>query len=49
MSNTADAASLTISERTVTTYVTYLLFRLGFSSRTQIAGWAAEKDLSSGD
>lgn len=45
LTNPAIASDLMISERTVTTHVTNILSKLGFTSRTQIAAWAAEKGL----
>jgi DNA-binding CsgD family transcriptional regulator len=47
-SNRAIARSLGISERTVEGYVAAALSKLGFSSRAQIAVWAAEQGLGSG-
>lgn len=45
-SNREIAAALTVSDRTVTTHVSNILSKLGFSSRAQIAAWAAEKRLT---
>ncbi len=39
------AQALVVSERTVTTHVTHILSKLGFTSRTQIAAWAATQRL----
>ncbi len=44
-SNRQIAELLVISERTATTHVANILSKLGFSSRTQIAGWVAAKGL----
>ena len=44
-SNPEIAAALVISERTVTTHVSNILSKLGYTSRAQIAAWAAEKRL----
>jgi predicted ATPase/DNA-binding CsgD family transcriptional regulator len=46
LTNSVIAGDLVISERTVTTHVTNILSKLGFSSRTQIAAWAVEKGLA---
>jgi non-specific serine/threonine protein kinase len=46
-SNRALAARLLLSERTVTTHITHILTKLGYTSRTQIAAWAVEKGLVS--
>lgn len=45
-SNRAVARQLGIGERTVEGYVASALAKLGFSSRTQLAVWAAEQGLS---
>ena len=45
-SNRAIARQLGIGERTVEGYVASALAKLGFSSRTQIAVWAAEQGLA---
>lgn len=44
-SNREIAEALVLSERTVTTHVTSILAKLGFTARTQVATWAAEKGL----
>ncbi len=44
-SNREIADTLVVSERTVETHVSNIFFKLGFSSRTQIATWAVEKGL----
>jgi DNA-binding NarL/FixJ family response regulator len=44
--NRAIARQLGIGERTVEGYVASALAKLGFSSRTQLAVWAAERGLS---
>jgi DNA-binding NarL/FixJ family response regulator len=44
-SNRGIADELTVSERTVETHISNIFFKLGFSSRTQIAAWAVEKQL----
>ncbi len=44
-SNRDIAYALVVSERTVETHVSNIFFKLGFSSRTQIAVWAVEKSL----
>jgi DNA-binding CsgD family transcriptional regulator len=46
LSNRAIAERLVVSERTVETYVSSILAKLGFTARTQIAAWAATRDLS---
>ena len=46
LSNRAIAERLVVSERTVETYVSSILTKLGFSARTQIAAWAATRLLS---
>jgi DNA-binding CsgD family transcriptional regulator/tetratricopeptide (TPR) repeat protein len=45
MSNREIAAALVVSERTVTTHISNIFGKLGFSSRTQVATWAGEKGL----
>lgn len=46
-SNRAIAQVMTIGEKTVETYVTRILNKLGFDSRVQIATWVVEKGLIS--
>ncbi|HLJ81135.1 MAG TPA: LuxR C-terminal-related transcriptional regulator, partial [Ktedonobacterales bacterium] len=46
MSNRNIAGDLVLSERTVETHVTNILLKLGFTSRAQIAAWAAERGLT---
>lgn len=41
-SNSAIAAQLVLSERTIETHVTNILAKLGFTSRSQVAAWAVE-------
>jgi non-specific serine/threonine protein kinase len=45
-SNAEIAALLFVGRRTVEAHVTHILNKLGFRSRTQIAGWAVEKGLA---
>lgn len=44
-SNKRIAGDLVISVRTAETHVEHILTKLGFTSRTQIAGWARDHDL----
>ncbi len=44
-SNRAIAATMGVSNKTIETYVTRILGKLGFDSRVQIATWAIEKGL----
>jgi DNA-binding CsgD family transcriptional regulator len=44
-SNREIAAELVVAPRTIETHVSSILSKLGFTSRTQIAIWAAEKGL----
>ncbi|HLJ34058.1 MAG TPA: AAA family ATPase [Ktedonobacteraceae bacterium] len=44
-SNRVIADELVVSERTIEKHVERIMFRLGFSSRTQIAAWVVEKGL----
>lgn len=44
-SNRELAEALVVSERTIETHVSNILSKLGFSSRSQIAVWAAERHL----
>ncbi|GCE30377.1 hypothetical protein KDA_58610 [Dictyobacter alpinus] len=39
------ASTLVVSERTIETHVSNILFKLNFTSRRQIASWVKEKDL----
>jgi tetratricopeptide (TPR) repeat protein len=48
-SNHEIADSLIVAPRTIETHVSSILSKLGFTSRTQIAIWAAEKGLSHGE
>jgi non-specific serine/threonine protein kinase len=43
MSNKEIAASLVIAQRTAEGHVEHILVKLGFSSRSQIAGWVADR------
>ena len=45
-SNSEIAETLVVSERTVSTHVTHILSKLGFTSRTQIASWATAQHLA---
>ena len=44
-SNREIAKAMTVGARTVETYVTRILAKLGFDSRVQVATWAIEKRL----
>lgn len=44
-SNSEIARAMTVSMKTVESYVTRILRKLGFDSRVQIATWVIEKDL----
>lgn len=44
-SNRKIAETLMLSERTVTTHISSIFAKLGFSARAQVAAWAAEKRL----
>ncbi len=46
LSNRAIAERLVVSERTVESYVSSILAKLGYSARTQIAAWAATRRLA---
>lgn len=46
LSNRAISDRLVVSERTVETYVSSILGKLGFTARTQIAAWAATRGLA---
>jgi DNA-binding NarL/FixJ family response regulator len=48
LSNRAIADTLVISERTVESYVSGILAKLGFTARTQIAVWAATRGVIAG-
>ncbi len=45
-SNREIAAALTVRVKTVETYVTRILNKLGFDSRVQVATWALERGLT---
>jgi DNA-binding NarL/FixJ family response regulator len=45
LSNRQIAAKLYLSERTAETHVQNILTKLGFTSRTQVAGWAIREGL----
>jgi DNA-binding CsgD family transcriptional regulator len=45
-SNHEIAEALVVSERTVTTHVSNIFAKLGFTSRAQVASWAGEKGLA---
>lgn len=45
-SNSDIADTMVVSKRTVETHISNILFKLGFTSRTQIAVWATEKGLA---
>ncbi len=45
-SNREIADKLIVSERTITTHVSNILSKLGYTSRAQIAAWAGEKGLA---
>jgi DNA-binding NarL/FixJ family response regulator len=44
-SNREIAGQLVVSERTVESHVANILFKLGFTSRTQVAAWVVEVGL----
>ncbi len=44
-SNREIAEAMTVGVKTVETYITRILNKLGFDSRVQIATWVIEKDL----
>jgi DNA-binding NarL/FixJ family response regulator len=46
LSNRAIAETLVVGERTVESYVSSILAKLGFSARTQIAAWAATRGVA---
>jgi DNA-binding NarL/FixJ family response regulator len=43
LSNKAIAQSLVIAQRTAETHVAHVLVKLGLTSRSQVAAWAAEQ------
>lgn len=45
-SNRAIAEQLVVSERTITTHISNIFAKLGFSSRAQVARWASEKGVA---
>jgi DNA-binding CsgD family transcriptional regulator len=45
-SNREIAAALVVSERTVTTHVSNIFSKLGFTARTQVAAWASEHKIT---
>jgi DNA-binding CsgD family transcriptional regulator len=45
LSNREIADALVISSRTVETHIANILFKLGFTARTQVAAWVVEKGL----
>src|SRR5207302_579466 len=45
-SNREIAARLVVSDETVKTHVSHILSKLGLRSRTQIAAWAIQNDLT---
>jgi predicted ATPase/DNA-binding NarL/FixJ family response regulator len=49
MSNRAVAARLVLSPRTIDGHLERILAKLDFTSRTQIAGWVAERRIDSGN
>jgi DNA-binding CsgD family transcriptional regulator len=46
LSNREIARGLVVGERTVETHVANILAKFGFTARTQIAAWAAQRDLA---
>jgi non-specific serine/threonine protein kinase len=46
LSNRQIADKLFVSERTAEAHVQNILMKLGFSSRTQVAGWAVREGLT---
>ena len=48
-SNREIAETMTVGVKTIETYVTRILNKLGFDSRVQIATWVMEKRLSSAE
>jgi DNA-binding NarL/FixJ family response regulator len=49
LSNRAIADQLVVGERTVETYVSSILNKLGYTSRAQIAAWAVDRGLATPD
>ena len=49
LTNEAIARELVLSERTIEMHVSNALHKLGFTTRTQLAAWAVEQGLASGD
>ena len=45
-SNREIAEALMLSERTITTHISSIFAKLGFTARTQVAAWAVEKGLT---
>jgi non-specific serine/threonine protein kinase len=45
LTNAQIAAALVVSERTIESHTGHIRDKLGFTSRTQIAGWAVERGL----
>jgi DNA-binding NarL/FixJ family response regulator len=46
LSNRAIADELIVGERTVETYVSSILSKLGYTSRAQIAAWSVQRGLA---
>ena len=46
LANSAIAAELFVTVRTVETHITHILRKLGYSSRAQIAAWAIDRGLT---
>jgi DNA-binding NarL/FixJ family response regulator len=46
LSNRDIAQTLVVAERTVTTHITSIFTKLGFTSRVQVATWASNRDLA---
>jgi DNA-binding NarL/FixJ family response regulator len=44
-SNREIATALVVSERTVTTHISNIFSKLGFTSRAQVAAWASQRSL----
>jgi DNA-binding NarL/FixJ family response regulator len=49
LSNRAIASALVVGERTVETYVSNILNKLGYTSRAQVAAWAVDRGLATPD